>query len=139
MIDLALSLTSQNLDYKYGSADPANGGMDCSGFIYYVLSKSGMSDVPRDAREQYAWVRKAGNFQAVLAHSDDTFELDALKPGDLLFWSGTYSVDRDPPMPERLHHRWQRLGSQRNAGCGEQRNASGIDYHHARKRRLEIG
>ena len=102
MIDLALSLTSQNLDYKYGSADPANGGMDCSGFIYYVLSKSGMSDVPRDAREQYAWVRKAGNFQAVLAHSDDTFELDALKPGDLLFWSGTYSVDRDPPITHTM-------------------------------------
>jgi len=102
MIDLALSLTSQNLDYKYGSADPANGGMDCSGFIYYVLSKSGMSDVPRDAREQYTWVRKAGNFQAVLAHSDDTFELDALKPGDLLFWSGTYSVDRDPPITHTM-------------------------------------
>lgn len=102
MIDLALSLTSQNLDYKYGSADPANGGMDCSGFIYYVLSKSGMSDVPRDAREQYAWVRKAGKFQAVLAHSDDTFELDALKPGDLLFWSGTYSVDRDPPITHTM-------------------------------------
>jgi cell wall-associated NlpC family hydrolase len=102
MIDLALSLTSQNLDYKYGSANPANGGMDCSGFIYYVLSKSGMSDVPRDAREQYAWVRKAGNFQAVLAHSDDTFELDALKPGDLLFWSGTYSVDRDPPITHTM-------------------------------------
>lgn len=102
MIDLALSLTSQKLDYKYGSADPANGGMDCSGFIYYVLAKSGMSDVPRDAREQYAWVRKAGNFQAVLAHSDDTFELDALKPGDLLFWSGTYSVDRDPPITHTM-------------------------------------
>src|SRR5207253_2742448 len=102
LLDLSLSLTSQNLGYKYGSADPANGGMDCSGFIYYVLSKSGMSDVPRDAREQYAWVRKAGNFQAVLAHSDDTFELDALKPGDLLFWSGTYSVDRDPPITHTM-------------------------------------
>jgi peptidoglycan DL-endopeptidase CwlO len=102
MIDLALSLTTMNLGYKYGSADPANGGMDCSGFIYYVLSKSGMSGVPRDAREQYAWVRKAGNFQAVLAHRDDTFELDALKPGDLLFWSSAYSVDRDPPITHTM-------------------------------------
>jgi len=85
-----------NLGYKYGSADPANGGMDCSGFIYYVLSRRGIQEVPRDAREQYIWVRKAGNFQAVLAHRDDTFELDALRPGDLLFWSSTYSVNRDP-------------------------------------------
>src|SRR5439155_14545807 len=93
VIDLGLSLTTQNLGYKYGSADPANGGMDCSGFIYYVLSKCGLNDVPRDARDQYIWVRKTGNFQAVLGHRDDTFELDALKPGDLLFWASTYSVN----------------------------------------------
>ena len=102
IIDLGLSLTSQNLDYKYGSADPANGGMDCSGFIYYVLSKSGIKDVPRDAREQYVWVRKAGNFQAVLSQRDDTFELDALKPGDLLFWSHTYAVSRDPAITHTM-------------------------------------
>ena len=102
IIESALALTMQNLGYKYGSADPANGGMDCSGFIHYVLSKNGIGDVPRDAREQYIWVRKAGNFQAVLGHSDDTFELDSLKPGDLLFWSGTYSVDRDPDITHTM-------------------------------------
>ena len=102
IIDLALSLTTMNLAYKYGSADPANGGMDCSGFIYYALSKCGIQEVPRDAREQYIWVRKAGNFQAVLAHRDDTFELDALRPGDLLFWSSTYSVNRDPAITHTM-------------------------------------
>jgi cell wall-associated NlpC family hydrolase len=102
IVESALSLTTQNLGYKYGSADPANGGMDCSGFIHYVLSKEGISDVPRDAREQYIWVRKAGTFQAVLGHSDDTFELDDLKPGDLLFWSGTYVVDRDPDITHTM-------------------------------------
>lgn len=102
IIESALALTTQNLGYKYGSADPANGGMDCSGFVYYVLSKNGIGDVPRDAREQYIWVRKAGSFQAVLGHSDDTFELDSLKPGDLLFWSGTYSVDRDPDITHTM-------------------------------------
>jgi cell wall-associated NlpC family hydrolase len=102
IIDLALSLTTMNLGYKYGSADPANGGMDCSGFIYYALSKCGIQEVPRDAREQYVWVRKAGNFQAVLAQRDDTFELDALRPGDLLFWSSTYSVNRDPAITHTM-------------------------------------
>jgi len=96
VLDLSLDLTTRNLNYKYGSADPANGGMDCSGFVYYVLGQIGLKDVPRDAREQYVWVRKAGRFQAVLGRSPDTFELDALKPGDLMFWAGTYNVDRDP-------------------------------------------
>src|SRR5437588_721933 len=44
----ALELTARNLDYKYGSADPANGGMDCSGFVYFVLKQNGVEDVPRD-------------------------------------------------------------------------------------------
>jgi cell wall-associated NlpC family hydrolase len=76
--------------------------MDCSGFIHYVLSKTGLTDVPRDAREQYIWLRKAGTFQAVLGHSDDTFELDALKPGDILFWTGTYNVTRDPAITHTM-------------------------------------
>jgi cell wall-associated NlpC family hydrolase len=102
ILDLAIDLASQNLGYKYGSADPVNGGLDCSGFIHYVLSKSGIGDVPRDAREQYIWVRKAGNFQAVLGHSDETFELDALKPGDLLFWASTSNVDREPAITQTM-------------------------------------
>jgi cell wall-associated NlpC family hydrolase len=98
ILDAGLALTSQNLGYAYGSADPANGGMDCSGFIYYVLKQNGFPDVPRDSSQQYVWVRKAGNFDAVLSRKEDSFELDALKPGDLLFWSGTYNIDRDPPI-----------------------------------------
>jgi cell wall-associated NlpC family hydrolase len=39
IIERGLDLTKQNLNYTYGSADPANGGMDCSGFVYYVLAK----------------------------------------------------------------------------------------------------
>jgi peptidoglycan DL-endopeptidase CwlO len=102
IIDAGLELTKQNLGYTYGSADPANGGMDCSGFIYYLLTQKGFSDVPRDSSQQYVWVRKAGNFNAVLSRHEDTFELDALKPGDLLFWSGTYNIDRDPPVTHTM-------------------------------------
>ncbi len=95
LIKSSLALTEQNLTYKYGSADPAAGGMDCSGFIYYVLRNAGFKDVPRDSAEQYAWVRKSGEFRAVLSRSPDSFEFGELKPGDLLFWSGTYDVQRD--------------------------------------------
>lgn len=102
IIDAGLALTKQNLGYTYGSADPANGGMDCSGFIYYVLQQNGFSDVPRDSSQQYVWVRKAGNFNAVLSRKEDSFELDDLKPGDLLFWRGTYNIDRDPPITHTM-------------------------------------
>jgi peptidoglycan DL-endopeptidase CwlO len=102
ILDAGLELTKQNLGYAYGSADPANGGMDCSGFIYYLLTENGFKDVPRDSSQQYVWVRKAGNFNAVLSRKEDSFELDALKPGDLLFWSGTYNIDRDPPITHTM-------------------------------------
>jgi len=53
MIDTALELTTRNLDYKYGSADPGSGGMDCSGFVFYVLNQAGLRDVPRDSSQHY--------------------------------------------------------------------------------------
>ncbi|HEX4653817.1 MAG TPA: NlpC/P60 family protein [Candidatus Udaeobacter sp.] len=102
ILDAGLALTKQNLTYSYGSADPKNSGMDCSGFIYYVLQQNGFADVPRDSSQQYVWVRKAGNFNAVLSRKEDSFELDALKPGDLLFWRGTYKIDRDPPITHTM-------------------------------------
>src|SRR5205807_6587338 len=102
VIDAGLALTKQNLGYTYGSADPKNGGMDCSGFIYYVLQQNGLPDGPRDSSQQYVWVRKAGNFNAVLSRHEDSFEFDALKPGDLLFWRGTYNIDRDPPITHTM-------------------------------------
>jgi peptidoglycan DL-endopeptidase CwlO len=102
ILDAGLALTKQNLGYTYGSADPANGGMDCSGFIYYVLKQNGFPNVPRDSSQQYVWVRKAGDFDAVLSRKEDSFELNDLKPGDLLFWRGTYNIDRDPPITHTM-------------------------------------
>jgi cell wall-associated NlpC family hydrolase len=102
ILEAGLALTKENLGYTYGSADPANSGMDCSGFIYYLLTENGFQDVPRDSSQQYVWVRQAGNFNAVLSRHEDSFELDALKPGDLLFWSGTYNINRDPPITHTM-------------------------------------
>ena len=102
ILDAGLALTKQSLGYTYGSADPKNGGMDCSGFIYYVLQQNGFPDVPRDSSQQYVWVRKAGDFNAVLSRKEDSFELDDLRPGDLLFWRGTYNIDRDPPITHTM-------------------------------------
>ena len=102
ILDAGLALAKENLTYTYGSADPSNGGMDCSGFIYYVLKQNGFPDVPRDSSSQYVWVRKAGDFGAVVSRKEDSFEFNDLKPGDLLFWKGTYNIDRDPPITHTM-------------------------------------
>ena len=112
LLTRALGLTTLNLNYKYGSSDPANGGMDCSGTVYYVLKDIGVKDAPRDASEMYKWVWLHSRFQAVTSTSPDTFELDPLKPGDLLFWTGTYAVDRDPPVTHVMIY----LGINRHTG-----------------------
>jgi cell wall-associated NlpC family hydrolase len=118
LIDAGLELTKENLGYTYGSADPTNGGMDCSGFVYYVLQHNGFPDVPRDSSQQYVWVRKAGNFNAVLSRNEDSFELDGLKPGDLLFWRGTYNIDRDPPITHVMIYLGREKGTKKRVMVG---------------------
>ncbi|HEX7518451.1 MAG TPA: NlpC/P60 family protein [Chthoniobacterales bacterium] len=118
VIDTALELTARNLDYKYGSADPANGGMDCSGFVFYVLTQNEVRDVPRDSSQQYVWLRKAGNFKPVNSRQEDTFELDELVPGDLLFWTGTYSIDRDPPITHAMIYLGREKGTDQRIMVG---------------------
>ena len=112
LLTAALELTEQNLSYLYGSADPTRGGMDCSGTIYFLLQKMGVSDVPRSASQQYVWVRRADVFHPVVSTQMDSFELDALRPGHLLFWTGTYSVDVDPPVTHTMIY----LGKARSDG-----------------------
>ncbi|MEP6822272.1 MAG: NlpC/P60 family protein, partial [Chthoniobacterales bacterium] len=126
VIDAALALTARNLDYKYGSADPDAGGLDCSGFIFFVLTQNGLKDIPRDASGQYSWVRKAGNFQAVISRNEDTFELDGLKPGDLLFWTGTYAADKDPPITHTMIYLGREKKTDRRVMVGA---SDGRTYH----------
>ena len=113
LLNSALELTTRNLDYKYGSADPGNGGMDCSGFVYFVLKQNGVDGVPRDSSEQYIWLRRAGKFEPVVSQKDDSFEFDNLKPGDLLFWTGTYTIQRDPPITHAMIY----LGREKKTGA----------------------
>jgi cell wall-associated NlpC family hydrolase len=108
----SLALTRLNLSYAYGSSDPKNGGMDCSGTVYYLLRQAGVPDVPRDSSEMYKWAWQESRFWAVVSSHGDTFELAHLKPGDLLFWTGTYHIDRDPPVTHVMIF----LGTDRQTG-----------------------
>jgi cell wall-associated NlpC family hydrolase len=112
LISNGLALTTRDLGYKYGSDDPANGGMDCSGTVYYLLTQAGLKNVPRDSLGMYEWVWKESVFHSVVGTKDDTFELEKLRPGDLLFWTGTYNVERDPPVTHVMIY----LGTSRLTG-----------------------
>jgi cell wall-associated NlpC family hydrolase len=112
LISHGLELTTLNLKYQYGSDDPQKGGMDCSGTVHYLLEQAGLKDVPRDASELYAWAWKEGHVQPVTSSNPKTFELDRLKPGDLLFWTGTYDSQHDPPISHVMIY----LGTNRQNG-----------------------
>jgi cell wall-associated NlpC family hydrolase len=58
--------------YAWGGASPRH-GFDCSGLVMYVYSKLGVS-LPHHAASQYRYGRKVSRW--------------ALKPGDLVFFSG---------------------------------------------------
>jgi peptidoglycan endopeptidase LytE len=60
--------------YVSGGASPS--GFDCSGLVYWVFTQLGYS-VPRSATEQYAWTTP--------------IDRSELEPGDLVFFTGTYS------------------------------------------------
>lgn len=93
----ALALTRRNLTYIFGSCNPARGGMDCSGVIYYLLGKAGLrfDELPRQSDEMCAWVQaKSGLHRTRTATSLAHAEFASLRPGDLIFWSGTYSAGR---------------------------------------------
>lgn len=91
----ALHLTQINLTYLYGSSNPANKGMDCSGTIYYLLNQEKLHDVPRQSDQFFLWAEKQGNLHKVSTPNFNSSEFSNLQPGDLLFWSGTYVVQRE--------------------------------------------
>lgn len=128
LLESALALTRRNLTYSYGSADPSRGGMDCSGFIYYTLKEAGFSDVPRQSNEQYIWVRKKSVIWAVLSKKSDTFEIKELQPGDLMFWTGTYDIDRDPPVTHTMIYLGtsKKTGKQLMIGSSDGRTYEGV-------------
>lgn len=77
--------------YLFGSADPARGGFDCSGAVYFILRQVDIQP-PRSSAAQFDWLRKRDRLVAI---PEDVGSLDdaifaELRPGDLLFWGGTY-------------------------------------------------
>jgi cell wall-associated NlpC family hydrolase len=115
MLRIALPLTTQNLRYQFGSSDPKAGGMDCSGTVFRVLTDYGIKNVPRQSDEICRWVMQ----RTVLFRTEDATSLkdpafSALKPGDLLFWTGTYETSAPRELP--ISHVMIYLGKRKKDG-----------------------
>ncbi|WP_026664512.1 C40 family peptidase [Butyrivibrio sp. FC2001] len=65
--------------YVWGGTTPA--GFDCSGFVYYVYNNSGYASMPRYTAQD-------------LYDNSEVISADEVKPGDLIFLTGTYSTSK---------------------------------------------
>jgi peptidoglycan DL-endopeptidase CwlO len=128
LIRNGLALTERNLTYRYGSSDPNSGGMDCSGTIYYLLKQSGIKEPPRDSSGLYLWAEKTGTLRSVNVKDLEDRALADLKPGDLLFWEGTYEVQRDPPISHTMIYlgREKKTGLRVMVGASDGRTYGGV-------------
>jgi len=86
----AHKLAGKGLKYSFGADDPKSGGLDCSSAMQYVLTKIGISDVPRTSYDQYDWLKENKSLDDVHGKDPTKMLMSKLSPGDLIFWGGTY-------------------------------------------------
>lgn len=80
------------LPYRFGGSSPADGGFDCSGAMFFVMTQAGLQP-PRTSANQFLWIKDNNRLieitPEVKALEDP--KMAKLRPGDLLFWGGTYA------------------------------------------------
>lgn len=125
LIETALLAAKEvtGMPYLFGGNGVKDGGFDCSGAMYHTLRKAGLNP-PRTSSAQFLWVKKDSTLHLISTDAKDlTHESFAkLKPGDLVFWSGTYV-----PTDERLSnitHVGMFLGYEKKDGHPVMINAS---------------
>jgi cell wall-associated NlpC family hydrolase len=93
--DAAIALATRNLQYTWGSSDPASGGLDCSGFVLHIFQKEFGIKLPHQSGRQLEYLRKNGRIWD--AETND-WSPEILTAGDLIFWTGTFSSRRKSPI-----------------------------------------
>jgi len=86
------------IPYVFAGSCPEDGGMDCSGTVFYLLGLVGL-DPPRSAQNLHDWINQSDKLVTIPAgvtKADDPAFAKML-PGDLLFW-GTPAPDGSVPI-----------------------------------------
>ncbi len=114
LIEVAIAIATDSpwLPYLPGGDSPSDGGFDCSGATYFMMSQAGL-DPPRSSGWQMDWLKENGRLHTVTADARDrTHESFAnLLPGDLLFWAR-----EGPDRKMRVHHVAMYLGTEKRDG-----------------------
>ncbi len=117
LVATAIALATENpwQPYTYGGADPALGGLDCSGAMYYVMTQIGLNP-PRTSAGQYEWLRITRRLHLIPSGAATTNHLSMawLLPGDLLFWSTPKETDILPHV--NITHVAMYLGREKSDG-----------------------
>ena len=116
LIEVSLGLTRKKLGYRFGSNSPKKRGMDCSGTVQCSLVELGLGEIPRSSWNFYEWVEASGKLKPTpgVTTTEDPVFAD-LKPGDLLFWEGTYETGERLPA---ISHVMIYLGTLKEDGEG---------------------
>ncbi len=117
LIETALLAAKEvsGMPYRFAGNGAKDGGFDCSGAMYHVLNKVGLNP-PRTSSAQFLWVKNHSILQIVSTEAKDLTHASfaKLKPGDLVFWSGTYAPTDN--RPSNITHVGMFLGYEKKDG-----------------------
>lgn len=132
LLQTCARVARMGLPYRFGGESPAEGGMDCSGTIHYLLVNIGYQHPPRQSNHQFLWCEEQGTLKSW--HGGGAPR--GIRPGDLLFWKNTYHTGRRYPANishvmvymgrDRGGQYWQ-FGGRGSRARGE--HGAGIDFH----------
>lgn len=86
-------IVSEKPVYSFGAHSPRVGKYDCSSFVKESALRANLATLPRDSRSQFELLQKTGR---VWLSGDTGWQ--NLRPGDLIFFSGTYRHSHSNPI-----------------------------------------
>jgi hypothetical protein len=122
---IADQLAGIGLPYLWGGADPADGGLDCSGFVKAVFQRAYGLCLPDESGKQYEWLSRHGRvWNAATGWSPSD-----LQAGDLIFWSGTSPSERASPITHvMMYAGHNRMVGAQSAGRQIGGKTAGVGY-----------
>ena len=118
---IAVAKNSPWLPYTVEGGDPAQGGFDCSGAMYFVMRQCKL-DPPRSSAGQLKWLKENSRLHEVPADAEklDHPSMKLLRPGDLLFWGKPDGVGG----ALRINHVAMYLGTEKKDGLAVMINST---------------